>query len=217
ESPYPRNYQQAGIPLPGPSLAAPLARPQLNSIVEEPRASKVSEAPVELDETETPAPSPPAVSAPAAAEEKMPLWQSAAKPLEGASPFPKATRPETSQPRKRQPQQEATQAPATVVEKRSSAEDDEPVSPSDQQQSPKIDEQAAARPDSAALVGLFASLGGNAFLIWVATGQRSRYRSLLRRSHEALAAASADKLPSAADDSPRWEEVPPDDDLRDEA
>jgi hypothetical protein len=58
------------------------------------------------------------------------------------------------------------------------------------------------------LVGLFASLGGNVFLIWVATGQRSRYRSLLRRSHEAIAAAGAGELPRIDDDdSPRWEEV----------
>lgn len=31
------------------------------------------------------------------------------------------------------------------------------------------------------LLGLFASLGCNAFLLWVATGQRSRYRALARR------------------------------------
>lgn len=33
---------------------------------------------------------------------------------------------------------------------------------------------------SITVIGLFASLGGNAFLLWVAAGQRSRYRALAR-------------------------------------
>ncbi|HVA51610.1 MAG TPA: hypothetical protein VNH11_35040 [Pirellulales bacterium] len=59
-------------------------------------------------------------------------------------------------------------------------------------------------------VGLFASLGCNAFLFWVATGQRSRYRALARRMFEGAAPApAADALMDAGQTSlPRWEQLP---------
>ena len=39
-------------------------------------------------------------------------------------------------------------------------------------------------PLSLALLGLFASLGANVFLVWVASDFRGRYRALLRRVGE---------------------------------
>ena len=41
--------------------------------------------------------------------------------------------------------------------------------------------EQAGRGPSLTLLGLFASLGCNVFLLWIATGQRSRYRALARR------------------------------------
>lgn len=41
--------------------------------------------------------------------------------------------------------------------------------------------EQAGRATSLTLLGLFASLGCNVFLLWIATGQRSRYRALARR------------------------------------
>lgn len=43
----------------------------------------------------------------------------------------------------------------------------------------KTDKQGSGA--SLTLLGLFASLGCNVFLLWIATGQRSRYRALARR------------------------------------
>ncbi|MFC1596767.1 hypothetical protein ACFL5Q_02365 [Planctomycetota bacterium] len=67
------------------------------------------------------------------------------------------------------------------------------MAPDDQPQ-PKADSNSMARKESSlqepakpwsrltvALVGLFASLGGNVFLLWIMQGFRSRYRALLRR------------------------------------
>jgi hypothetical protein len=42
----------------------------------------------------------------------------------------------------------------------------------------------ASGPSAGTLVGLFASLGANVFLLWVATSQRSRYRALVRRTFD---------------------------------
>jgi hypothetical protein len=98
---------------------------------------------------------------------------------------------------------------ATIEEeKKKLAEVDERPSPSDDKDAEST--PAAAETNSTALVGLFASLGGNVFLLWVVGGQRSRYRMLLRRSREALSAASLDQLPAPAehDDGPQWEAVP---------
>jgi hypothetical protein len=121
-------------------------------------------------------------------------------------------KPQGSEAAKRRPPSQPKETQAAAADKPSPAKRKEPLSPSEQPP-PKSDEQVSDNTGSAALVGLFASLGGNVFLIWVATGQRHRYRSLLRRSHEAIAAASAGELPRADDDdSPTWDEVPADED-----
>ncbi|HXT57884.1 MAG TPA: hypothetical protein VN699_04585 [Pirellulales bacterium] len=201
ESPYPRDYEATGIPLPGPAHAAPFARSWPASVVAEPTAHDVA---AESDETGSPP-----VDQPAVEPNGPSLWTAQAKPSTNFSPLRKSP---DAPPVKRQPPAESTQARTVAVDKPSPGErKKEPLSPSDQPP-PKDEEHVSDQAGSAALVGLFASLGGNAFLIWVATGQRHRYRSLLRRSHEAVAAASAGELPRADDDSPRWEEVPEDED-----
>lgn len=77
----------------------------------------------------------------------------------------------------------------------------EPESPSDQP-SAKPDESSATK-TALTRVGLFTSLCCNAFLLWVATGQRSRYRALVRRMFEGSGAAL-----TSSDDLPRWERLP---------
>jgi hypothetical protein len=78
----------------------------------------------------------------------------------------------------------------------------EPESPSD---------QATAKPDESLLarsaltrIGLFTSVCVNVFLLWVATDQRYRYRSLVRRMFE----GSGGALTNRDADIPRWERLP---------
>jgi hypothetical protein len=206
-SPYPHDYEAVGIPLPHPALGPPpVIRQRPTSIHEEPDAATVAVEPIEREETDSRGES--QTAAVQDARDASDLWTSGAKRPAGFSPLPKTKPSEGPKPAERRSSLPSKQVQPLAADKQPPGQGDEPLSPSDQQDS-KNDEQPSEKPGSAALVGLFASLGGNVFLIWVATGQRNRYRSLLRRSHEAIAAASAGELPQAADDdSPRWEEVP---------
>lgn len=201
-SPYPDDYETSGIPLPGPAHAPPpLVRPQLTSVVEEPAAAEIAAEPEAADSR--------VARQPLADRDKPSIWTSAAKPSTNFSPMQK---PQGSEAGKRRPPSQPKETHGAKAGKPSPAERTEPLSPSEQP-APKSNEQVSDNTGSAALVGLFASLGGNVFLIWVATGQRHRYRSLLRRSHE----ASAGELPRADDDdSPTWDEVPADEDSAEE-
>ena len=201
ESPYPHDYEAAGVPLPGPAHSTPFARSWPASVVAEPTAPGVAAEPEETG-------SPP-VDQPPVERNGPSFWTADAKPTKNYSPL---REPQDATTVKRQPSAESTQPRTAAADKPSPGERKEPLSPSDEPP-PKNEEHVSDQTRSAALVGLFASLGGNAFLIWVATGQRSRYRSLLRRSHVAIASAGAGELPRADDDdSPRWEEVPENDD-----
>ncbi len=79
----------------------------------------------------------------------------------------------------------------------------EPPSPSDQ---PQASRKASGVP-SGALVGLFASLGANVFLLWVAASQRHRYRALVRDMFENDVSAYHANDADGRDDLPHWEEV----------
>ncbi|HUY34176.1 MAG TPA: hypothetical protein VMV69_15620 [Pirellulales bacterium] len=142
------------------------------------------------------------------------------KPKE-PSPSPKKP-PELAEKPK---EQERTQAPTNAKSKSSAppslAKNDknetknkkvsahgEPASPSDRR--PERAKTSAA--PSGMLLGLFASLGANIFLLWVAASQRSRYRALVRETFESeLSAKHADDA-EAHDNLPHWESV--DDDPR---
>ena len=60
---------------------------------------------------------------------------------------------------------------------------------------------------SGALVGLFASLGANVFLLWVAASQRHRFRALVREMFEGDRAAHHADDADGRDDLPHWEAV----------
>jgi hypothetical protein len=87
-----------------------------------------------------------------------------------------------------------------------------PIQQSDEPQSPSDREPVAATTASVkpALVqlGLLASLGCNAFLLWVATGQRSRYRALLRRMFDGMAGREPSAMLGQDVSPPRWERLP---------
>lgn len=180
-SPYPPDYERAGIPLPGPVLkpaliAGPaLEAPALQGDPKAPAAGDVAQA----DEQ------------PAALESHR-----AGKPAVAES---HATEPAASH-----SSVKASRDDPPAGNKEHAADGGETPSASD-----AVQASVEPPPSSTTLVGLFASLGGNVFLLWVASGQRSRYRALLRRSRESLAAASIASLPDAPeeDDSPRWEAV----------
>ncbi len=210
ESPYPSNYEKAGIPLPGP-IASPalLAQEKPQPPAEPPRRREVS-APQESGPADAHSTSKPLV--------KPQLSQSR------ASEFPPRHSSEIKPPKTREiefPEVPVREEPAgksaankpAESAKESPAAAEEPESPSDPK--PPAAESSIGKHSPTTLVGLFASLGGNVFLVWVASGQRNRYRALLRRSHEALAAASVSELPrdSQPDDMPRWERVTTDDAL----
>lgn len=209
ESPYPPDYEQAGIPLPGPALNPPLVarpaltKPQLSPNEKTPEPSDLAQ---ESEETETSAShlmSKPLVDPPA---EKTNPPSSAKRSLD----FPSVLSPKKAEASKldeHKPRADAVEtSSATIDEKKSADGDDQPSASDDKQTESK---PPATETNSTALVGLFASLGGNVFLLWVASGQRNRYRALLRRSREALSAASLDRLPAPAehDDDPHWETV----------
>ena len=214
ESPYPPDYEQAGIPLPGPVLNPPrlaqpaLAKPSLPIDVKTPEAGDVAQAHKKTDASEShSAGKPPVdshVESPAA-----PSVEAADKPSSDSGPLLSA-QSSPQAPEKRRSAAQAKKASPVAAQEPPAARDEEPASASDK--TPPAAEQVNSPANSTTLVGLFASLGGNVFLLWVASGQRSRYRALLRRSREALAAANIDKLPAPAqeDDGPRWETVPED-------
>jgi hypothetical protein len=77
----------------------------------------------------------------------------------------------------------------------------EPESPSDR--NPEKPGVSRVRPELVQL-GLFTSLCCNAFLLWVATGQRSRYRALVRRMFDGIG-NDASSSNSAVVALPRWE------------
>lgn len=62
------------------------------------------------------------------------------------------------------------------------AKSDSKARPAVAQPAHDVPDEKATQPTrpSITVLGLFASLGGNAFLLWVAAGQRSRYRALAR-------------------------------------
>jgi hypothetical protein len=216
ESPYPSNYEKAGIPLPGP-IASPalLAQEKPQLPAEPPRRREVS-APQEIGSAgyaDTHSTSRPLV--------KPQVSQSR------ASEFPPRHSSEIKSPKTREiefPEVPVREEPAGKLAANKPAEPakelpaaaEEPESLSDPK--PPAADSSIGKQSPTTLVGLFASLGGNVFLVWVASGQRNRYRALLRRSHEALAAASVSELPrdSHTDDMPRWERVTTDDALPDE-
>jgi hypothetical protein len=79
----------------------------------------------------------------------------------------------------------------------------EPPSPSDR---PQASGKASGVPNGA-LLGLFASLGTNVFLLWVAASQRHRYRALVRDMFENDASAYHANDADGRDDLPHWEEM----------
>jgi hypothetical protein len=82
---------------------------------------------------------------------------------------------------------------------------EEPESPSDHAREP----QAPAGKAALVQLALYASLCSNAFLLWVATGQRSRYRSLVRRMFDSTRGSVASPLLVASNQpTPRWEQLP---------
>ncbi|HUY92831.1 MAG TPA: hypothetical protein VMV10_29090 [Pirellulales bacterium] len=212
ESPYPSNYEQAGIPLPGPVLNPPMiAGPALEQPRLPPDADDVAQTEEQPDAFESHrAGKPPVEPPPEDPPRNEPVKQAPKKSIFESGPLFSAEEPEAGEQDSLHPSvKAAAKAPATV-EKEHAAKDDELQSPSDS--APASAEPTALKANSTTLVGLFASLGGNVFLLWVASGQRSRYRALLRRSRESLAAASFASLPDAPehDDSPRWETIPDD-------
>jgi hypothetical protein len=97
-------------------------------------------------------------------------------------------------------QKTAPQEAKTSTQKHVAA--DETESPSDHP-STKTDESLTTK-TALTHVGLFTSLCLNVFLLWVTTGQRSRYRALVRRMFEGSGAA----LTNRDADLPRWERLP---------
>lgn len=77
--------------------------------------------------------------------------------------------------------------PANYVEKLETIPDDRPLAKANPNATPSKEPSSAEDPPkpwpspTVLLVGLFASLGGNVFLLWIMRDFRSRYRALLRR------------------------------------
>lgn len=214
ESPYPSNYKRAGIPLPGPLLVPPLlAQEQTKEADEKRNDIAITEPPPAADDPVTPTENEKSEDAEAfagndaGASSVRPEIPTTVAPEN--DPSAKLSMDEASQESRlpeisfTPPTKHAAAKPATNKPKADAAPE-EAESPSDQ--APPA-AQAPAKQNPLTLIGLFASLGGNVFLLWVTTGQRNRYRALLRRSREALAAASADALPQAReeDEAPHWE------------
>ncbi|MGH7137188.1 MAG: hypothetical protein ACREHD_15710, partial [Pirellulales bacterium] len=57
-------------------------------------------------------------------------------------------------------------------------------------------------------LALYASLCCNAFLLWVATGQRSRYRALVRRMFDTRGNVAAPPMVASNQATPRREQLP---------
>lgn len=92
--------------------------------------------------------------------------------------------------------------PDVVMAQPADANQEEHASPSDR--TPPVP-QTATSPVVMQL-GLCASLCGNVFLLWVAAGQRSSYRALVRRMFESRSEQLA-ALPSPSSNTPRFEQV----------
>ncbi|HWB09255.1 MAG TPA: hypothetical protein VG826_08525 [Pirellulales bacterium] len=101
----------------------------------------------------------------------------------------------------RQQPSSASKEQKTTTQKEEVASQD-PESPSDRP-SAKPDESLTTK-TALTRVGLFTSLCLNVFLLWVTTGQRSRYRALVRRMFEGSGAA----LTNRDAELPRWERLP---------
>lgn len=209
ESPYPPDYERAGIPLPGPALNPPivarpaLTKPQLSPHEQTPDPGDLAQEPEESETSASHSTSKPTVDAPS----ERPDRPSPGKALVFEPRSTGQATPE-KEPGKRGHPAMADDTLSVSGAKQSAEADEEQVSASDDRSEPET-KQPPTETNSTAMVGLFASLGGNVFLLWVASGQRSRYRALLRRSREALSAASLDRLPAPAehDDGPQWETV----------
>ena len=101
-------------------------------------------------------------------------------------------------------------ASAQLPNAEKTSEKAEPDSPSDR--GPTKSDVATTKPALMQLglfMGLFTSIICNVFLLWVATGQRSRYRALVRRAFEGVGNAAGASLMSSRDvDLPQWERLP---------
>lgn len=97
---------------------------------------------------------------------------------------------------------EKAKSPDEVVAQPADASREEHASPSDR--TPSVP-QTATSPVVMQL-GLCASLCGNVFLLWVAAGQRSSYRTLVRRMFESRSEQLA-ALPSPSSSTPRFEQI----------
>jgi len=89
-------------------------------------------------------------------------------------------------PEKPQPAAPQQPQPAAAPRPKADAPSD---SPSD---GATAQDQAPSKPWLLTLFGLFASLGGNVYLLWVAFDFRSRYRTLARRSRATSDGASSE-------------------------
>ncbi len=214
DSPYPSNYERSGIPLPGPILVPPLLAQETPQPLEEkqdqititkpPAAAPVfpaenergEDAEAYADNDSGASRVKPEIITAEAPEDDPAAKISLNEPSQASEPPAVPFAPLTKH---------AAAKPSTL--KKSEKGTDETESPSDQE--PPTAQAPAEKQNPLTLIGLFASLGGNMFLLWVTTGQRSRYRALLRRSREALAAATAHALPGTReeDETPHWETV----------
>lgn len=86
----------------------------------------------------------------------------------------------------------------------------EPTTEEAESPSDRAREQPQAPTGKAMLVqlALYASLCSNAFLLWVATGQRSRYRALVRRMFDSTRGNLAAPTLASNQTTPRWEQLP---------
>ncbi|HVX10530.1 MAG TPA: hypothetical protein VHC22_05080 [Pirellulales bacterium] len=114
----------------------------------------------------------------------------------------KTERVSSSANKRKKPTQD-DESPSEKGEEKHLAHASDPESPSD-----RAPEKPAGSTVKSALVslGLLTSLGCNAFLIWVAAGERRRYRALVRRMFGHIGdntASSATPVPL-----PRWEPYP---------
>jgi hypothetical protein len=213
ESPYPSNYERSGIPLPGPILVPPLLAQERSqqpvekrdhiAIAKPPAApafptenEQGEDAEAHADEDAGASRVKPEIITAEAPEDDPAAKISLNEPSQAGDPPAIPFAPLTKH---------AAAKPSTVKQAEIGTEATE--SPSDP--APPAAEAPAEKQNPLTLIGLFASLGGNVFLLWVTTGQRSRYRALLRRSREALAAASVQALPGSheEDETPHWETV----------
>lgn len=121
------------------------------------------------------------------------------------------SRSQNREPKPNRSRQSATSAGPNAASQRQPAAADrdhdhhDAQSPSDAK--PAATTTAASKP-SVLELGLFASLACNAFLLWVTTGQRSRYRGLVRHMFASEGGGNAARLTAPqVNETPRWEQI----------